>query len=163
MHQQRHAPLGPPPKRGSNVPWRLVIGIGAVAIFAIIGAIASRGTTTASSIAVGDCFEDPGLEDFASVKDQDCATAHDIQVYARVKDVPAGLIASGSTDPQSAGSRCEEELFDVLSSPQASDPSVVIPDDAIMTWFGDTDVSRSGDVLCAIESPSGALVGSVVP
>lgn len=153
--------MGPPPSRSSNIPWRLVIGIGFVAIFAIGGAIASRGTTTASALDVGDCFENPGFGDFSSVEDQDCDAPHEIQIYGRVQNpAPSVLDPTGS---DSAGLACEEMLFEIFASEHIQDPLIVIPEDFSLGLFSDTGPSRGDDVLCAIESASGGLVGSVLP
>ena len=144
---------------GSNVPWRLVIGIGVVAVLGIIGFISTRGTTSASNLGIGDCFIDPGFGDVDRVEDQDCELPHEVQIFAELKDVPASQATTFAQGASSAGFRCEEELFRVLG--ELTDLSVEIPDDVRMGWLAEEGPSNV-EVLCTIESPSGGLVGSVL-
>lgn len=112
---------------------------------------------------VGDCFADPGLEGFERVTDQDCAGPHDIQVFAEV----FGSTRSTSTTVPglSATSQCEERLIDIMADETSPffDESVIIPEDVTMGGIYEEGESFGSSVFCIIESPSGGLVGSIVP
>ena len=150
-------PLGPPiqPVRAGKMPWRLIVAA-IVGVSVLVGAFTDgdTGTPSVTQLAVGDCFETPRNGDFTRVANQDCAGAHEAQIYAQV---------SVDRDKQfSAGDECSAELIAVLASVRGND-SIVLPADTVIRQISDVQVSGIGSAYCTIESPSGSLVGSLLP
>lgn len=114
-------------------------------IFAIIGWAGSRGTTSGTNLAVGDCFAVPEAE-FTSVTDQPCDAAHEAQIYAEVD----------ALDTEDGFERCIEAFL--------SDATVAVdlPEDFTIDMLSIEGRLGSTDWFCVLTSPSGQLVGSVV-
>ena len=133
----------PPPRQGRRIlgmrPLRAAMLAGFLVLIAVAG-ISSIGTTSVSSLGVGDCFESPGFGDITRVNDQDCDGPHEAQIYAVVE--ASSLFAD---EP------CLTAFLEL-------DPERVdrLPDDA---EFG--ALSDDATTLCLVESPSGQLVGSL--
>jgi|GEM_PF-1426327 len=153
-----------PASKLNKIPWGPVVAAVVVGIFLLIGFFAGRGTTGADDIALGDCFEDPGLGDFSKVTDQDCALPHDIQVFATVRASPLTFPSLSDSDSDLAPPNCEDKFFElVFEGGILDDPSIVVPDDAVLGEIGERGTNFGGTNFCIIESPSGALEGSIVP
>lgn len=131
-------PAPAPPKK--SLPWGMIIRVG-IGILVVGGILFTQcGRTSAGSLDVGDCFEIPDGESFSSVKDQDCATAHEAEVYAEA--------VVNSTE------WCFGRLIDLLGEDIAS-----LPADFGVGTISDEDGS---DARCVVSSASAQLVGSVL-
>ena len=70
--------------------------IGRVAAFFLFGQCFGSGTTL-DDLNIGDCFEDPGLDEFSTIEPIDCNELHDFELYATVdlgsssRDYPGAL------------------------------------------------------------------------
>ncbi|MGZ0179040.1 MAG: hypothetical protein ACKVIQ_19405 [Acidimicrobiales bacterium] len=143
-------PLGPPAMQAAKrrgLSWRWIL-LGAIGLAGIIGAVAGSGTTSVSQIELGDCFEDLGTSS-NSVRDQDCAGHHEVQVYAELQ---AGHSLAN----------CDLELATILGSDHMGDGSVIVPDDTLISQIGGPTIGQ-GNAFCLLTSPSGSLFGSVLP
>ena len=134
------------------MPWWPIlialVGIG-IGIGIAISALSDVSTTSSSQLEVGDCFESPD-DNFEQVANQDCASAHDAQIYAQLD--------AERSNQFTAGDECQAELIAVIASDNAPD-SITLPDDTRINQISD----GAGTVYCTIESPSGSLVGSLFP
>jgi len=122
-----------------------MITIGIVVVIGGFALINGLGKTSAGSLDVGDCFEDPGNGEFSSVTDQDCGEPHDIEVYAKFSGI---------------GTNCGSEFADLVATGVLENPAITIPDDTVVGEIGEE--GGGGESLCFLQSPSGGLVGSVV-
>lgn len=139
-------PLPEPPTR--SLPWGAIIKYGGIAAIALVVWLASRGTTSARHIDVGDCFAMPDDGSFSSVDDQDCAEPHEAQAFAELE-------MSGN-DIDAATQHCLELL--IANSAAGDLPD--LPDDFTIAIISDED---GDNAKCIAGSDSGNLVGSLVP
>ena len=87
----------PPPRQGRRIlgmrPLRAAMLAGFLVLVAVAG-ISSIGTTSVSSLGVGDCFESPGFGDITLVNDQDCDGPHEahgtVHIVKEYSDVELG-------------------------------------------------------------------------
>ncbi|MEM7093886.1 MAG: hypothetical protein AAF567_12855 [Actinomycetota bacterium] len=131
------APVAPAPQK----PWYRrgrYIAAAVVGVIVLLAAIGSIGTTRAGNLSVGDCFEIPDGTSISSVTDQDCSGPHEAEVFAEVE-----------------GSRFQAEglCFEAFLALTSFD---AVPVDAELALLSDENEHK-----CLIESPSGALVGSI--
>lgn len=137
------------PKRGGFFGFvgrffKIRLILGAIGL-AIAGVLALFGvgddTKSVSSLDPGDCFELVTESRVRRVTVQDCALAHDSEVYAEVRTFEDEIV----------GEMCLEEFFNLGLAPDS------LPADLELSHFEGTLTHR-----CVIESPSGQLVGSIL-
>lgn len=130
---------------GRRVPWRPILIGGAFVIFAFFGWLGSRGTTSGSSLDVGDCFAIPDLE-FTSVTDQPCDAAHEAQIFAEVDAI----------DSEDGFEKCINAFI------AETTVDIDLPEDFALDMLSIDGRAGSTDWFCVLTSPSASLVGSVV-
>jgi len=139
------------------IPFRL-LGVGAFAAFAAVGAIANAGTTTLESIATGDCFimsDDLEVDRFDT---EPCSETHDSQVVGEVAVPRTGAFPAATDDYwNSVFDECLDRAFEVVDVN-------AVPEDATIEMF--TPLANGWAVgerntICVLYSESG-LEGSLL-
>lgn len=140
LNMPASTPTPAPPKK--SLPWGMIIRIG-IGVIVLGGIIFTQcGKTGADDLDLGDCFEIPDEGDFSRVTNQDCAGAHEAQIYAE-----APLLTTINS--------CESLLIELII-----DTTATIPDDVSLAQI--TDEDEIGGGWCVVTSTSGQLVGSVL-
>ncbi len=141
--------------------------------FFVVGC-SDAGSKAADRLAIGDCFVLPVQAEFDTVETQDCAAPHEAEIFAEVgldvfgdlsdvqsvedlkdlevEDLPIGVNATGQT-PAELEEACLDE-FVAVAEPGS------LPEDITVSFIASTINQTSG--WCAVVSPSGGLVGSIV-
>ncbi len=109
------APGTPPPEPTARrwfqlgwLRWAIAAGFVAFALFRLFD-----GSTSVDSLSIGDCFDDPGGNQIASVNLIDCSEPHEYEIYALVQ-------LTGNADDFPGDDALFEELADVCFSRFAS-------------------------------------------
>lgn len=148
---------GAPKKR--SIGKALGVKAGIFGVLALVGLVATRGTTSAAALEVGDCFVMSDSTEIARVETPDCSEAHDSQVVGIVEVASVGEYP-GDTDPywDNVSDQCSGVAFTTITNGD------LLPVDARMELFTPSEAGWGDgerESICIIHSPSG-LSGSFV-
>lgn len=122
------------------------------------GTIVEGGDTEAFDLQVGDCFDDPAVDqEVQSVTAVPCAEPHDAEVYAEF-ELPDGDFPGETEVSEAGGQGCYDRFEEFAGiAPEASTLSVFYLQPTEDSWEGADD----RQITCAVIDEAGPTTGSL--